>query len=387
MGTELPFDSERLDRRLSAAGIDLVLATSRHNVRWFLGGYYSLFFATIDAIGIGRYLPILGYPPGKSASAFYVGNAFEIGQQALAPLWVRAVRNVAWNSEQAAAEAAAFIHEIGCAEANIAVEMPFLPADAYETLRRLLPRAQFVDAVRVLEDARAVKRPYELHLLKEASEAIVDAMLATVRRARAGNSTREIADILAREEADRGLVFDYCLAPVGTSLNRIPSAARWERGAPLSLDSGGTRSGYIGDLARMAVLGRPSPAQIALLHEIDDVQMAARGAVRPGAPAGDIYRRARAALGACPHRDEIEFLAHGVGLISHEAPRLTDDGPVPYPADHEDALLEPGMVVSIETTLASRQHGYIKLEDTIAVTDAGCEAYGDTARGWNTVGD
>ena len=45
------------------------------------------------------------------------------------------------------------------------------------------------------------------------------------------------------------------------------------------------------------------------------------------------------------------------------------------------------MVVSIETTLASRQHGYIKLEDTIAVTDAGCEAYGDTARGWNTAGD
>jgi putative DNA methylase len=374
MGTDLPFDGGRLDRCLSAAGIDLVLATSRHNVRWFLGGYYSLFFATIDAIGVGRYLPVVGYPLGNSANAFYVGNPFEIGQQALAPLWVRAVRNVAWGSEQAAVEAAAFIDELGYAEATIAVETPFLPADAYQTLRRLLPRAHFVDAVRVLEDARAVKRQYELRLLKEASEAIVDAMLATLRRARAGSTTREIADILAREEVDRGLVFDYCLAPVGTSLNRTPSAALWEYGAPLSLDSGGTRSGYIGDLARMAVLGRPSRVQTALLQEINDVQMAARDAVRPGARGGDIYRRARAALSACPHRDEIEFLAHGVGLISHEAPRLTDTGPVPYPADHEDVFLEPGMVVSIETTLASREHGYIKLEDTIAVTDAGCEA-------------
>jgi len=387
MAAEPPFDSARLDRCLSAVGIDLVLATSRHSVRWFLGGYYSLFFATIDAIGIGRYLPVLGYPLGSAASAFYVGNAFEIGQQALAPLWVRAVRNVAWSSEQAAAEAAAFIDELGYGEATIAIEMPFLPADAFQTLRRLLPRAHFVDAVRVLENARAVKRPYELQLLREASEAIVGAMLATLRHTRAGSTTQEIADILAREEAARGLVFDYCLAPIGTSLNRTPSAARWEHGAPLSLDSGGTRSGYIGDLARMAVLGRPSRVQTALLHEIDDVQMAARDAVRPGTRGGDIYRRAHVALRACPHRDEIEFLAHGVGLISHEAPRLTDVGPVPYPADHEDVLLEPGMVVSIETTLASQQHGYIKLEDTVAVTDTGSEAYGDTARGWNTVGD
>ena len=57
-----------------------------------------------------------------------------------------------------------------------------------------------------------------------------------------------------------------------------------------------------------------------------------------------------------------------MGLITHEAPRLTGEGPVPYPADDADRPLEAGMVVSIETTLPHPKRGYVKLEDTVAVT-------------------
>ena len=40
-----------------------------------------------------------------------------------------------------------------------------------------------------------------------------------------------------------------------------------------------------------------------------------------------------------------------MGLVSHEAPRLTATGPVPYPNDHGPLPLEEGMVLSVETTL------------------------------------
>ena len=73
-----------------------------------------------------------------------------------------------------------------------------------------------------------------------------------------------------------------------------------------------------------------------------------------------------------------------MGLISHEAPRLTSHGPVPYPAHDVDRPLEFGMVISIETTLAHPRRGFIKLEDTVAVTDHGWEAFGDRGRGWNS---
>ena len=66
-----------------------------------------------------------------------------------------------------------------------------------------------------------------------------------------------------------------------------------------------------------------------------------------------------------------------MGLVSHEAPRLT------YGRDDMDKPLEAGMVLSIETTLHHPRRGFIKLEDTIAVTAEGWEAYGDTGRSWN----
>ena len=75
-----------------------------------------------------------------------------------------------------------------------------------------------------------------------------------------------------------------------------------------------------------------------------------------------------------------------MGLISHEAPRLTGRGPVPYPAYDADLPLETGMVISIETTILHPRRGYIKLEDTVAVTETGSEGFGDGGRGWNRGG-
>ena len=48
--------------------------------------------------------------------------------------------------------------------------------------------------------------------------------------------------------------------------------------------------------------------------------------------------------------------------------------------------LEPGLVLSIETTLEHPRRRFIKLEDTAAVTDRGYEIFGERARGWNRGG-
>ena len=44
------------------------------------------------------------------------------------------------------------------------------------------------------------------------------------------------------------------------------------------------------------------------------------------------------------------------------------------------------MVVSVETTLQHPQRGFIKLEDTVVVTDTGFDIYGEGGRGWNRGG-
>ena len=60
-----PFDTNHLDELLEAAGIDLLLATSKHNVQYLTGGHRAFFFDYMDAVGITRYLPVLVYPKGR----------------------------------------------------------------------------------------------------------------------------------------------------------------------------------------------------------------------------------------------------------------------------------------------------------------------------------
>jgi Xaa-Pro aminopeptidase len=135
----------------------------------------------------------------------------------------------------------------------------------------------------------------------------------------------------------------------------------------------------------MAVHGAPDNELVDLLAEIDLIQQAARAPIRAGLVGGDIYAAANEALARSPHGKQMHFVAHGMGIVSHEAPRLTASGPIPYPADDANAPLEAGIVISIETTLPHPRRGFIKLEDTIAVTSDGYQAFGDGARGWNRI--
>jgi len=48
-------------------------------------------------------------------------------------------------------------------------------------------------------------------------------------------------------------------------------------------------------------------------------------------------------------------------------------------------VLEPGMVVSVETDYLDPEIGHIKLEDSVVVSGAGCEGLGDVHRGWCTI--
>jgi Xaa-Pro aminopeptidase len=264
--------------------------------------------------------------------------------------------------------------------------MAFLALDAGMALRDAFADAEVADAVFVLERLRARKNPEELEKLRIASDGVIDSMLAVIAGHGPGTTKEELAEALRREETGRGLTFEYCLIAAGASHNRAPSEQPWRQGDVLSLDSGGNYHGYIGDVARMAILGEPDSELVDLLAETEEVQRAAFKPIKAGVMGGDIYAAAEPLVRRSRQHNHLHFLAHGMGLVSHEAPHLTANGPVSYADDDARRPLESGMVISVETTLAHPRRGFIKLEDTVAVTDRGHEVYGDRARGWNISG-
>ena len=164
-------------------------------------------------------------------------------------------------------------------------------------------------------------------MLRIASERVIESMQAVIANARAGTTKQELADALKREEVNRGLTFEYCLIAAGASHNRAPSEQRWEKGDVLSVDSGGNYHGYIGDLARMAILGEPDAELEDLLAEIESIQRAAMKPIKAGVMGGEIYAAAEALVRKSKQHNHLHFLAHGMGLVSHEAPRLTTHRP------------------------------------------------------------
>jgi Xaa-Pro dipeptidase len=283
-----PFDRARLDGLLDEASIDVVVATSRHNVRYLLGSY-SHFHRNFDAIGADRYLPAVGLRRGEPGDAFAVGAPVDSWQHEVSPPWVPTLLDTAQSAEETARAVAEQLRARDLSRATVAVEASFAPQRFVAELQGALPGLRLVEAGGVLEMLRAVKRPEELALLRDAAEAIVAAMAATVAGAGPGTTKQEIAERLREQEELRGVAFDYCLTAMGTSMNRAPSDQAWRPGEVLSLDSGGERDGYIGDLCRMAVLGAPSAEADAVLAEVRAIQDAARvavGAVGSGARSG-----------------------------------------------------------------------------------------------------
>jgi Xaa-Pro dipeptidase len=381
---EVPFDAARADRLMEEAGIDVLLATSKHNTCYLLGGYGFIFFSTMDAIGHSRYLPIVIYRKGRPDHAAYVANRMERAEHANRPFWTPAFHPSAWGTLDAAADAVEHLKTIGQAGSRIGIEPAFLPSDARALLGERLQGARFVDATGVLERLRAIKTPGELAKLRRASELITDSMLTTIAWAREGTTKAEIIERLRREETERGLHFDYCLLTAGASHNRAPSRQAWRPGEVLSIVSGGNFDSYIGDLARMGVLGEPDAELEDLLAEIDGVQQAAFAATRAGVRGGDVVAAGEVARTVGPSAAFTNFVAHGMGLISHEVPFLLT-GQM-YEGVDADRPLEAGMVLSVETTMLHPRRGFIKLEDTVVVTADGYEMFGERGRGWNRGG-
>lgn len=234
---------------------------------------------------------------------------------------------------------------------------------------RLAP-AELV-ALEGLDRLRWVKDADELARIEQAV-AIADAAFAHVQTfLRPGAVERDVAVelefFMRREGADKE-AFETIVAsgPRSALPHGRASERHFQSGEFVTIDFGAVYRGYVSDCTRTVILGAPSDKHRQVYGTVLDAQEAALAGIKPGMTGKAADAIARAIITDAGYGEAFGHgLGHGVGLVVHEGPTLSP---------REEALLAPGMVVTVEPGIYLSGWGGVRIEDLAVVTEDGCRS-------------
>jgi Xaa-Pro aminopeptidase len=218
---------------------------------------------------------------------------------------------------------------------------------------------------------RQIKDPEEIEAVREAVAFAEKAFVMLRSEFRDGVTEKQIADSLEanmRRCGATGSSFPPIVA-VGKR-SALPHARPTETTRIgdddfVLLDWGATGRPYKSDLTRVVVTGKVFPEFERVYQTVLAAQERAIAAIRPGARGCDIDAEARSVVEQAGFGRFFDHgLGHGVGMEIHEAPRLRRES---------DAILQPGMIVTVEPGIYLPEWGGIRIEDDVLVTSDGCE--------------
>lgn len=252
---------------------------------------------------------------------------------------------------------------IGSAHPSIAIERQHLPA----FLLPLLGETTAMDGL--CDSLRMVKTAEELTHLRQAF-ALTDIAHAAAREfVRAGVSEIEVWNSVhsAAQQAagQRLLLGNDCV--VNTRTNNIggwPLAHILQPGGSIIVDLGTCVNGYWSDSCATYYPAEPTDAQRKLHQHVADALDFAISLVKPGVAANEIDRQVRAFMVDAGYPVYPHHTGHGVGVSSHEEPRI-----VPY----STTPLEAGMVIMLEPGVYFPGEAAVRLEHALLVTPDGAE--------------
>lgn len=238
------------------------------------------------------------------------------------------------------------------------------------------------------------KSPAEIDAMKEAGRVSALVLREVGAAAKPGVSTLELdelAETIIRQEGGIPAFKGYGGFPgsICASLNEqivhgFPSKdVILKDGDILSVDTGATVDGWVGDNAWTYPIGKVSPEKKRLLETTEKCMWAGLDAARAGNRLGDIGHAVQSIAEGAGYGVVREYVGHGIGRDMHEDPNVPN-----YGHRHTGVKLEVGMVLAIEPmiTMGSRKtrlmpNGWLVVtrdgkpsahfEKTVAITEEG----------------
>jgi Xaa-Pro aminopeptidase len=230
---------------------------------------------------------------------------------------------------------------------------------------------------RITEEQRMVKSASEIDLIRRSVATNSEAYSKTIRRVHAGAREMDIAaelDYQMRALGAEKAAFDTIVAagPRTALPHAHPTAHRLGENELLLIDMGASQEGYASDMTRVAHTGTPPKRILRLYKAVLEAQLAALSSIKAGITTGEVDAAARNVLKRHElDRAFVHSTGHGLGLEIHEPPRI---------ARKDKTKLQAGMAITIEPGAYIDGLGGIRIEDTVLVTEHGCEVLTPTPK-------
>ena len=245
-------------------------------------------------------------------------------------------------------------------------------------LQQAAPNAHFVSAAGVLESLRMHKDASEVAKMRQAVKIAQNSLEATLKLARVGMTEHELAAELTIQMLRGGADAENPFAPIVASgpnsanPHAGPSERRLSPGDLLVIDWGASYQGYVSDLTRTFAISDIDAELRAVAGIVAEANTAGRAAARPGIPAGDVDRAARAVIERAGYGEYFTHrTGHGIGMEGHEPP---------YMFAENSLVLAPGMAFTVEPGIYLGGKGGVRVEDNVVITESGAETLSDLPR-------
>jgi Xaa-Pro aminopeptidase len=220
-----------------------------------------------------------------------------------------------------------------------------LTAGFRRRLDALLAGNTLVEINRDLDHVRMVKTAEELHRLRRACDITIKAHASFRAAIRPGQTDGDLHRAAAGRiiaEGAEGLNFINIGCGPATAYAAhapFPTGHVMKPGDFVKVDMGARYRGYVSDFVRSYFIGQASPRHEAIWLHLNEVQMSLGEWIRPGVTGGEIFERGHAAISRHLADFPREFIGHGIGLSSHEEPRMNRTN---------RTVVEPDTVVCVE---------------------------------------
>jgi Xaa-Pro aminopeptidase len=243
-----------------------------------------------------------------------------------------------------------------------------LYSDLLKRLKKLSNPVKMQNISGMIEKMREIKDEAEISLMEKASIMMSGVLNRVIDSVEPGQTEKEISrrvEELSIEAGADGMAFESIVAsgPNAALPHAVPTDRKIKKRDHITFDVGLKLKGYCCDMTRTVFIGKPERKIREIYKIVREAQLAALEFVKPGelstkpdSIARDII--SKAGYGSCFGHS----LGHGVGLATHESPRLSPRNPV---------TLKEGMVVTVEPGIYLPGIGGVRLEEMVVIEKNG----------------